>query len=313
MSEYQLGRGDSFADEIKRIVSEQISQSLTELEAAGPEAGEVIHGVRKRIQKIRAVLRLVRSELGQKTYRRENTRYRDISRQLSHLRDSQVLIETIDQLKNDYGQQLASNTFSAARRKLTWENKRAMRDFFSSANRLDDLKARLQEGQTAAGEWNIGAGNSFALIRKNVKTLYQRAYRAHEKAYDQSTDHHFHTWRKEVKYLRHTTRLLSPLWPTQFDALEDDLKTLSDYLGLHNDLSVLKKRITSGELSFPDEKTQAFLLERIEADQQKLRKQARPLSKRLFLEKPKTLVNRWESYWKIWQKTAETVPAGTAS
>ena len=45
--------------------------------APGATADEAIHNVRKRFKRVRAVLRLVRGELGARTYKQENEALRD--------------------------------------------------------------------------------------------------------------------------------------------------------------------------------------------------------------------------------------------
>ena len=50
-----------------------------------------VHAARKRLKKIRGVLCLVRPELAE-WYRVENVRYRDVGRDLSQIRDAQVMI-----------------------------------------------------------------------------------------------------------------------------------------------------------------------------------------------------------------------------
>ena len=85
----------------KRIIRHEIDASLQDLSRPnlGPEElNEVVHDVRKRLKKVRAVLRLIREELGEKTYRRENDRVRESAQPLCDIRDAQVLIETLDKL-----------------------------------------------------------------------------------------------------------------------------------------------------------------------------------------------------------------------
>ncbi len=55
-----------------------------------------VHLSRKAAKRTRALLRLVRSELGTETYRNENAVIRDQSRRLSDMRIARVLITTFD-------------------------------------------------------------------------------------------------------------------------------------------------------------------------------------------------------------------------
>ena len=67
---FQLEATESVRRGVKRLVAKQLDNALEELGA--PNRDEVVHEIRKRFKRIRAVLRLVRDELGDKVYRQEN-------------------------------------------------------------------------------------------------------------------------------------------------------------------------------------------------------------------------------------------------
>ena len=110
---YRLKNKESISTEIKRIACEQTDKAIenltTEIRIASDnntdwsadtniveERQEAIHDVRKRIKKIRAVIRLVRDDLGKEIYQQENHCFRDAGRRLSEVRDAQVLLETFN-------------------------------------------------------------------------------------------------------------------------------------------------------------------------------------------------------------------------
>lgn len=113
---YRLKNKESIGAEIKRIAQEQTDKAIEQLTeeiksdnidsssnaAAVNERQEAIHDVRKRIKKIRAVVRLVRDELGKEVYKRENECFRDAGRGLSEVRDAQVLLETFNKLEKHF-------------------------------------------------------------------------------------------------------------------------------------------------------------------------------------------------------------------
>ena len=75
---------ESVAKGIERMARGQIEKALEGLtgqNGAAPE--EVVHDVRKRFKKVRALLRLARGGLGRKLVDRENARFRDAARPLS--------------------------------------------------------------------------------------------------------------------------------------------------------------------------------------------------------------------------------------
>ena len=90
---------------IKRIVREQIDRAMVEIDNAEPGPHETVHQVRKRCKKVRAMLRLVRTQF-QLTYDQENAWYRDAARELSDVRDTQSRIECYDELMEHFADQL---------------------------------------------------------------------------------------------------------------------------------------------------------------------------------------------------------------
>ena len=83
---------------------------LTSLKQRGLH--EAIHDARKNIKRIRALYRLIASDI-EDFQKAENARLRDIGRALSHLRDTAVLAETADYLEQETEQK---ETRSAIRR-----------------------------------------------------------------------------------------------------------------------------------------------------------------------------------------------------
>jgi hypothetical protein len=119
-------------ESVKRIAAEQLDPAISLPKGKrGFRREDSIHGVLKGIQKTRALLRMVRPELGD-FFRDQNVRLRDIGRELSELRDAGVMIGTV---KN-----LCRRRNGAASRKL-----------LASVRRLFDQR-RHQLEQQAAGK-----------------------------------------------------------------------------------------------------------------------------------------------------------------
>ena len=73
---------------------------------------------RKRFKKVRAILRLVRDKIGEDVYKKKNICYRNAGRCLSDVRDSVVIIETLDELTEYFGDQLLDDAFAGVRESL---------------------------------------------------------------------------------------------------------------------------------------------------------------------------------------------------
>jgi hypothetical protein len=100
---------------------------------------EGVHNARKGFKRIRAALRLVRDEIGEDIYKRENICFWDCSRLLAGARDSFVMVETLDALTDYYTHQLPSRAFAGVHEKLL--------------NRYHTISRQtLYEGDTIEGE-----------------------------------------------------------------------------------------------------------------------------------------------------------------
>ena len=80
------------------MAAEQLGKALEHLACQDGKRDKHIHEARKATKRLRALVRLVRRELGDEVYALENQCYRDAGRRLSELRDATVLVETLDRL-----------------------------------------------------------------------------------------------------------------------------------------------------------------------------------------------------------------------
>ena len=102
MQEFILKNKESADEDIKRILDNQLDTAISHLEnELDNNFDGSIHEVRKSIKRTRAVLRLIRDDIGKNLYRKENTYFRDINRNMSEIRSISVIIETLNKLNSD--------------------------------------------------------------------------------------------------------------------------------------------------------------------------------------------------------------------
>src|SRR5688572_33912 len=115
----ELNTHDSVPKVIRKIVCKRIDKALAMLNGKSRGLSDkAVHDVRKRFKEIRGTLRLVRDELGEKTFRKENRTYRDAARPLSEMRDSKVMVDTLDNLLEHFQGRVKPREFAPLRRKL---------------------------------------------------------------------------------------------------------------------------------------------------------------------------------------------------
>lgn len=296
---YRLKDCVDVSGETQRVITEQIDRAVGEIDVPGIDAPTAIHQVRKRCKKIRAVLRLARAPLEKDdTYATENAWYRDLARQLSALRDAEVLIQTHDALVADIADPDTRKEHGAVRERLIERRERLAPQQAELEERLRAARAALLEGRGRVADWAWRVRNLKGL-EPGFKRTYRRGRRAMHAAYQSLTPEDFHDWRKRAKYHWYACRLLRDVWPAAMDARCGTLSRLSDLLGDEHDLSVYHQTLDAelgGEHARLPE-----ILAAAEQRRTRLRREARPRAMRLYTEKPAAITTRVAGYWQAWR------------
>jgi CHAD domain-containing protein len=308
---YRLEPDESLPYGIKRIIKEQIDQALEQLRDSPEGRNEAVHDARKRFKKIRAVLRLVRDEIGEDVYKSENVCFRDASRRLSDVRDSYVMVETVDDLSQRFSDQLAANAFDDVRQSLMARHQESIEQLLDEEGRMEEVAVTIETARRRVEDWPVER-EDFAAIYGGLRRVYKRGRNRLAEAYAESSPEKFHQWRKRVKYLWYHTRILQPLWPDLLGELADELHDLSDYLGDDHDLAELRQTVIVQPEMFEDERDLQALVALIDRRRAELEAAARPLGERIYVEKPAEFVGRMAAYWPIWWEqvgAADPIPA----
>jgi CHAD domain-containing protein len=261
-----------------------------------------IHEARKDLKKARAVLRLVRDQLGEEVYQRENARLRDAGRTLSGSRDAVVKVETLDALAERFSGELPES-YEPLREQLEEERKvstAAQSGADSEIRRSAALAAEeIAAGRAAIEKWAF-AKSGWKLLTPGLKRSYGRGRdRFHDVLADPSPVN-VHEWRKRVKDLWYHLRLLRDSWPEVLGEMSDQAHLLSDLLGDHHDLGVLAEDAQSRR-DLPDREGAAAIVGIIEGRQGELLEAAVPIGERLYADSPKAFVKRLRAYWRAWR------------
>lgn len=289
---YRIFEDKSLGKDVRRVAREQIDRAVEELSVGEHDRHEGIHDARKRLKKIRALLRLVRDELGA-TYRFENALFRDTARRLSSVRDAEAMIETFDSLVEQSGNQMGRPVIPSMRHALVERRNEIAEADVGLDDRIDQVIAELGNARRRVGDWHLKHGG-FRAVRPGLARTYRRARNGMAQAYDELTPEAFHEWRKRVKYHRYHTRLLRNVWKRPFQARREALKTLSDYLGDEHDLAVFSQILVDERERFGADRNVELTVDLVNRRRAELRALARPLGAKLFAEKPKRLKRRWQ-------------------
>lgn len=282
---------------VKRIALEQLHKARKHLQERA-DMDEAIHDARKRFKKIRAVARLVRDEVGNDIYHASNTTFRNAGRRFAPARDSQVLIETLDQLRSHYSSVLAPDAFAAIRRQLHNRHAATLASI-TSEGIVDQVLQALDPAEESIKGWPIAASD-FAAFDAGLHRVYKRGRKAMQAANAAPTAENLHEWRKRVKYLWYHLRILRPAWPDVLDDLADAQHDLANLLGDDHDLAVLYDALSGDETLRSDDAALHALLGLATERRKGLQSQAWPLGQRLYAESPDDFTERIAAYWDAW-------------
>lgn len=183
---------------IPNAVQQAARQQLRKaVEALSGEAGlgpdEAAHDARKRTKKLRALLRLVRPELGDAVYRRENAALRDAARRLSPVRDAWVLVEALDDLVTPTGDDLPADAVAGLRAVLAREH-RALQEGQGEGDALSRAAGDYERVLARVPRWPL-QDNGWASLEDGMATVVRDGRHLMAKATAKGRPGDFHEWR----------------------------------------------------------------------------------------------------------------------
>jgi CHAD domain-containing protein len=286
---YRLLPREPVAAGLKRILTAQVDDAIAQLRGeAGTEPAEAIHEARKDIKKIRSALRLVRDEIGDQVWRRENERYREIARTLGSFRDAEILVAALDDLTDRLDSE-PEGRFDALRDQLDNENREA-HDDGSVERAMAEAAAGLAAGRAEIDTLPLD-GDGWDLIGPGVRRTYRRGRKRLRAVEEEASVANLHELRKRVKDLWYQLRLIQGD-SDMLASLAEHAHDLSDHLGDDHDLALLREVVRRRRAAFSDPGHKRRLLEEIDQRRGELQFAAISLGRRIYAEKPKRFTKR---------------------
>jgi hypothetical protein len=283
---YQFDPTSSGVESTFRSVAlSQIDEALEALASSGSEKRSLVHEARRRCKKLRGLLRLVRPAFPD--FERENAALRDAAALLSHLRDAEVLHETVRKLAESSGRDAVARVAAHLSAEPIPE---------PPPDKLAEFRLRLLAVRERAGRWTLRKDKPEVLLG-GLQATYRQDRERMAKALASGDPTDFHDWPKTQKAHGFHVDLLRRSAP---DLLEADLKTidkLSECLGVHHDLTVLLHAVDADPSRFGGEQDVVALRETIDARRQEIEEKAASLGRQLLAEKPRALAERFARYW----------------
>ncbi len=288
--DFRLHRDESLPEGLRRLAFHQLGKAIAHLEAADQDWEEQVHEARKALKRLRALVCLVRAELGPEVMRWENRSLGLTARLLGGLRDAAALVECLDQLDAWSGKPHL--------RVRAWllERKGAPG---AGQEMIGEVVDALRWTQVRVEQWPL-QGLGWEAIGPGVQWVYARGRRCLGLAREEGGEECFHQWRRYAKYGWYHAQILHELWPSLMEVTQAGFDRVGELLGADHDLAVLagllqaewparrsKIEVRDLEVAFP-------------LRQAELQAEALELGSRLYAESPRALARRWGRYWEVW-------------
>ena len=295
---YELERREDIGAEIKRIAVGQIDDALGALTRPPDDIDESVHQARQCFKRLRAVLALVRGEIGKSVYGGEDRCFRNAGRLLTEVRDATVLLETLDGLRRTFSEQLSLTAFRTIRRMLVRARNARLERAMGEGHSLRHAAKLVAVARERVPDWPI-ASSGFDALREGLERSYKAGRRGLATVTRKPSASNFHRWRKPVKVLYHELQILTPVWPEAIAPLAHSFHELSDRLNENHDLAVLRRVVFQPQIDAPPHELDA-LAALINERCRELEFVSVGLGSYLFSEKPAAFVDRIERYWEAW-------------
>ena len=301
---YEFATPRRLAFEIRRVAVERLNHALEQLAEEGlrSDAALAVHTARKDLKKTRSLLRLVKDSLGQERFDAENARLRDAAHLLAEAREADAQAEALEELIDRFERSMGAETLGAAR---GWLAGMARGESESPAVALAAARASalIAQGRSDAQLWPLGYG-SFELIAPGLRRTYRQGKEGLAQAIEEPSDETLHEWRKRVKDMWYSLRLVGEAWEPVIRPLADEAHELSELLGNHHDLGQVRDAVESGQAGL-GAGPQAELSALAQARQDECYSAAISLGRRLYSEGPRRYVEWLRGLWLAWEADTE--------
>jgi CHAD domain-containing protein len=304
---FRLIAGEPLGAGLKRLSIDEIDTAIGGFFDGEEAFRHAVHEARKSIKKVRALLRLIRFEVGEKVYRFENSWMRDTARIISEVRSAAVLVEAMIDVRDIYGPFLAEGTFEETLDKLVVRRDRAEERAMEDPDVVPRVVANLERARARYASWptdplakrayGMGIRDEYRAIGPGLRVTHGRGRREMVTAYKMPSQANFHLWRKRVKYLRHQMEILTPLWPEVMIGMAITLDRIGELLGQDHDLAELLRVIADRPDLCPNPIERSLVSALAQQRRTDLQTASRVLGRRIYAESPVALHDRFQAYW----------------
>jgi hypothetical protein len=273
--------------------------ALHHLLNAGEDVNNSVHAARQSLKRLRALVSLVRGELGEEVFKREWACYRSAGRLLASGRDAAVVVQTFDSLIGLFASELTAGAFASERDFLTRRRDARLKQLVEEDGAIEKAAEMVALARERVATWPLKRV-SFKAVRKGMRRSYRSGRNGLLTVVRHRSATNFHEWRRPVKQLWHQLQILDPIWPAMLNAHSAELHALSNRLNENHDLDVLRHAALWSQFETQSHDRDA-LVSFADRRCRQLEAEALPLGERLYAERPQRFTDRIERYWRAWE------------
>ncbi len=304
---FRLLPGEGLGPGLRRLGIAEIDTAIAGFYDGEEVFGEAVHSARKSMKRIRALLRLIRYEIGERAYRFENVWMRDTARLIAPVRDAAVAVNAVEEMGRMYAPMLADGAFEDLEDKLLVRRDRIEERAMEDPGLIPVVVANLERARARFESWptdpdareiyGSGIRETYDSVSVGLVATYRRGRREMVTAYRSPTPVHFHLWRKRSKYLKHQFEILTRIWPEMMIGMSITLDRVSELLGKDHDLAELLQLVSDRPDLCPNPLERSLLSALAQQHRSDLETASRILGRRVFAEHPNALDHRLSAYW----------------
>lgn len=293
---FQLKKNEPLSHGARRIIREQTSkvQKCLTLASRGKKTKVQVHEARKSLKKLRAIHELFRRDISKKKYHKYTNCYQGVAHHLAPTRDADVMIDTLKKLSQLNAGHVPKTVF---RKPLQYLQTKSQGLAHGSLKRKDFLhynEVLLRNGAADPKKVWKGLPHRWKTLNQGLKPLYKKSANAFSKTKQERTLEHFHQWRKSVKQLWYSLRILKVLEPVTFNSIDHKLSQLEALLGEDHDFAVLDQTLRNAGKKIGDA---TIVLNLIKKRQRVLQNKALRIGSSFYTKKPSQFTAFFYTGW----------------
>lgn len=230
------------AKETRTALLESLGTAIRCFRGSDSISDERAHDARKQLKQARAALRLLRAELGDTAYRRENRVLRDASRTISPLRDAKAQVDILTSIRDRYPRELPCRGLAPLEDRLVENLKRTRRRIHAAAPTVRRAMRSLEQSRqrlTTLTRTHLKTGP----VGRGLRKIYAKARKTFAIAKDEPTPERLHDWRKKTKYLYNAVTALDVPTSSRTGDIGRRAHRLGGWLGEEHDLALLSHQL----------------------------------------------------------------------